>query len=444
MPFRKGVYRVDPDGVLNRSDLFALHDAGAPEVELTPELRSELLDPAAWEEILELYAHTMKLAVALVDVAGHMVGACHNPQPIWTLARSAKPASVGACHFCLEVTPHCNAALEAFQTHSPVVTDDQAGFAHVASPLTLGNLRIGTVLTGQVLDQYPESLSIQRLARAFGLFPQQVWNLARQQVPLGRANLTVYGELLRFLSQAFLYNRYYVMLDSKSTARTLRLNEQLRRSVAEKDILLKEVHHRVRNNLQVVSSLLNMQGLSLSDQQAVAALQDTRARVLSMAVIHEQLYSTEQWEAINFEEYCKRLVGKLLHSFGTQADGLISRFETSPVLLSIDQAIPCGLILSELVTNVLKYAYPGGVGGQMVIALSEETATGMVTLSVSDDGAGLPAAVDPETPESMGLEMVSILASQLEGVLTVQSNPGTRFSLKFPREPKERSFTVSA
>jgi two-component sensor histidine kinase len=309
-------------------------------------------------------------------------------------------------------------------------------------PLTLGNIPIGTLLAGQILDQYPESLSLQRLARAFNLSPQLVWNLARQQVPLSSASLVVYGHLLSSFSRSFLGNRYGAILEAQSITRYAVLNEQLRRSLAEKETLLKEVHHRVKNNLQVISSLLNMQRSAITDPVAGAALEDSQRRVLAMSLIHEQLYGNEYLEAIDFEEYAKRLVGDLLYSFGERAEGVISRFETSHLMLDVGQAIPCGLILSELITNVLKYAYPDGKGGNVLIELSE-TPHRMVTLSVSDEGAGLPASYDPANPKSMGLEMVSILTDQLGGKLTFRSSPGARFDIVFPRETHGKSLAAA-
>jgi two-component sensor histidine kinase/ligand-binding sensor protein len=411
--------------------------------QLTPEVRSELLDPNNWDEILDLYAHTMKLAVALVDAQGHLVGRCHNPQPIWTLARTAKPPGDGDCLFCLETTPHCTATRDVWRTKSVVLVNDEAGFAHLAIPLLVGDAIIGTLFAGQTLSRYPDSLSLQRLARSFGLSPQQVWQLARNQPPLGAVNIALYGQLLYLFSGSFLANFYSTILQRQSAATAVALNEQLRRVLAGKETLLKEVHHRVKNNLQVISSLLNLQGATLTEPAGVAALQDSERRVLAMSLVHEQLYSNEFLEAIDFEEYAKRLVTDLLFSFGDRSKDVVSTFETSRILLEVEQAIPCGLILSELITNSLKYAYPDGGGGKLVIGLSE-TLQGTVTLSVSDEGCGLPLDIDFKNPKSLGLEVVSILAGQLGGTVTVQSNPGACFSVVFPRETNRRSVAVSA
>jgi PAS domain S-box-containing protein len=176
--------------------------------ELTTELRAELLDSESWGKILELYARTMRLAVALIDPEGQLVGTCHNPQPIWSLARDARPEWGAGCLFCLEPSERCAAASDARRTNSLVLVHDRAGFAHVASPLSLGDRYMGTLIAGQVFDRYPEPLPLQRVAREFGLSAQRLWYAARQQAPISRTNLTVFGNLLGTLGHAFLRERY--------------------------------------------------------------------------------------------------------------------------------------------------------------------------------------------------------------------------------------------
>lgn len=212
--------------------------------------------------------------------------------------------------------------------------------------------------------------------------------------------------------------------------------EQLRRSLAEKETLLREVHHRVKNNLQVISSLLRMQASVLADHQAREALKESQRRVRSMALIHERLYGSHQMDQIDFAEYARALVSDLINSYAGATGHVTSQFRTSCVLLKIDQAIPCGLILNELVTNSLKYAYPSGKPGQIYIHL-EEMESDKVRMTVSDSGVGLPEGFDWKNSKSMGLPIVEILAKQIGGDLTVRSQPGTTFTLDFPRAIKE-------
>jgi PAS domain S-box-containing protein len=229
-------------------------------------------------------------------------------------------------------------------------------------------------------------------------------------------------------------------LEEEVAKRTAQLGQSLDRlahSLREKETLLKELHHRVKNNLQVISSLLHMQGDSLSDQRAVAALQDSRQRVLSMALVHDRLFGNQQTDRVDFAEYSRALVTELLHSFHADKAGRVtSCFNLSHVQLSIDQAIPCGLILNELVTNALKYAYPSGSGGEISIDLNE-TPEGLVTLDISDQGVGMPAGFDSKKTRSMGLPIVETLAKQMGGNLNIQSPPGTRFSVVFTKDTRD-------
>ena len=211
---------------------------------------------------------------------------------------------------------------------------------------------------------------------------------------------------------------------------------QLVRSLAEKNTLLQEVHHRVKNNLQVISSLLRMQGEVLKDQTASAALKESHQRVLSMALIHEQLYGNQEMDQIDFADFTQTLVSELFRSYAGTAKRVSHRMNVDEVRLQIDQAIPCGLILNELVTNALKYAYPNGKRGEVVIDL-RETDGGMVTLAVSDQGVGLPAGFDWTHSESMGLPIVDLLTQQLGGTLAVRTSPGASFTIEFPRDIKK-------
>jgi PAS domain S-box-containing protein len=216
----------------NRDDYFVDREAGAPHnpsqalmgdgidrAELTPELCAELLDPVSWEKILKLYAKTMKLAVALIDPQGNLVGTCHNPQPIWSLAHDAKPEWSPGCLFCISGISSepgtCTAARDAERADAVVMVHDQAGLAHIAAPLTLGGRHFGTLIAGQVFDRYPEPLRLQRMAKEVGLSAQQVWHTAVQQAPISRANLLVYGDLLGMVGRTVLRERYGTILERK-------------------------------------------------------------------------------------------------------------------------------------------------------------------------------------------------------------------------------------
>ena len=184
-------------------------------VEISGEWRDELLDAEGWHKVLETFACTMKLAVALTDVEGRLLGKCHNPQPTWLLARTGRPEVEGACPFCLAPAAFCSAVRDALRTGAVVTVEDQAGLAHVAIPLSLGGQQLGALIAGQVFSHYPEPLPLQRVARDLKISPQALWQRAIQQVPVTRTTLRLYADLLMSLGQAFLGQRYAAILHRK-------------------------------------------------------------------------------------------------------------------------------------------------------------------------------------------------------------------------------------
>ncbi len=201
-----------------------------------------------------------------------------------------------------------------------------------------------------------------------------------------------------------------------------RVEASLRSSLEEKVSLLKEVHHRVKNNLQIVNSLLSLQSRRLQNREAVEALQDTRNRVSSMALLHEALYRSENLARINFPAYVEQLCNTLLRSFGPAAARVQVERRIARIGLPLDQSMPCGLIITELVSNALKHAFPDGRAGRVVVEL-DSGADHRLVLRVSDDGAGLPPDFKIERAASLGMRLVTDLASQLDGEWTLAS-PG--------------------
>jgi len=211
---------------------------------------------------------------------------------------------------------------------------------------------------------------------------------------------------------------------------------ELEKALAQKTVLLQEVHHRVKNNLQIISSLLRMQGETVQHEAVTLALKESQMRVLSMALVHERLYSESQIDQVDFGDYSKALVAELFRSFADRSGRIASRVNCSKILLSIHQAIPCGLILNELVTNALKYAYPGERAGDIVVDLECSSPT-TLSLSVSDWGVGLPQNFTYSRSKSLGLPIVEILACQLGGSLYIQKSSPTVFQIEFPLEMSE-------
>jgi PAS domain S-box-containing protein len=177
--------------------------------------RAELMDPASWAETLSRFGRTMRLAVALTDTDGNLLGSCHNSQPLWSRVRNAAPGPGAACSFCLHPAVPCHAVPDALASGEIVCVQDQTGLAHAAIPLLLGNQRLGALIAGQVFAHYPQPLALQRVALRFGVSQQELWEMAVHQVPLSLSTLHLYAELLSSLGKAFLQQRYAAILDRK-------------------------------------------------------------------------------------------------------------------------------------------------------------------------------------------------------------------------------------
>lgn len=209
-----------------------------------------------------------------------------------------------------------------------------------------------------------------------------------------------------------------------------REEDKVRASLREKEILLKEIHHRVKNNLQIISSLLNLQSAHIRDPRALEVFKEGQGRVRSMALIHEKLYQSEDLARVDFSEYISNLAAYLFRSYEVHAGAVALDVEAEDVLLGVDTAIPCGLIINELVSNSLKHAFPGGGGGSINIRLRPADAE-RLTLTVADDGIGLPEGFDARRTSSLGLQLVNTLARQLGGEVLVGRGAGAEFSITF-------------
>jgi two-component sensor histidine kinase/DNA-binding NarL/FixJ family response regulator len=217
---------------------------------------------------------------------------------------------------------------------------------------------------------------------------------------------------------------------SLEIAERKKVEERLKASLEEKEVLLREVHHRVKNNLQIVSSLLDLQYFNINDKQAVQALRATQDRIKSMALVHEKLYLTTDVANIDFTIYLESLTEHLCNSYLIDPEQVSLVIDVENVKLSIDKAIPCGLIINELVSNSLKYAFPQGRQGIVAIRLHEDE-KGILILSVTDDGVGLPAGMDFSRTGSMGLQLVNLLTRQLRGEISLSNEKGTAFTIRF-------------
>ncbi len=208
-----------------------------------------------------------------------------------------------------------------------------------------------------------------------------------------------------------------------------RADTVLRASLREKETLLKEIHHRVKNNMAVISSLLALQGSRIADPAHRAMFEESRQRIKSMALVHEKLYAAADLSRIDFAGYARSLVNGLEAVHHRPGRGIETRINVGDVLLDVDTAVPCGLILNELVTNALKYAFDGRAQGKLTISFTKRD--GACTLTVGDDGIGLPAGFDPRKTDTLGLKIVDVLARQLGGEVRYASGAGTEVAVTF-------------
>jgi len=207
----------------------------------------------------------------------------------------------------------------------------------------------------------------------------------------------------------------------------------IRDSLHEKETLLREIHHRVKNNLQIITTLLDLQSYSISDIQSRRFFKECQDRIKSMAMIHEKLYETVDIVSIDFAEYLDNLVNHLLRTY-VPDDRIALTIQSDNLTLGIDEAIPCGLIVNELISNSLKHAFPYGGTGQMTVRLQVDEDY-MITLEVADSGIGLPQGLDCNNTDTLGLQLVTLLVKQLKGELILRNGPGTVFTIRFKHHP---------
>ncbi len=223
------------------------------------------------------------------------------------------------------------------------------------------------------------------------------------------------------------YGSYIIYVDISKHKRS---EEQMRSSLVEKEVLIREIHHRVKNNLQIISSLLHIQARKISNAELASMFTDCQNRVKSIALIHEKLYQTNSFTRVDFGSYSRNLVYYLFRMFNIKSDKVSLRMNVENVFLPMDTAIPCGLIINELVTNSLKHAFNEDKKYEISVEVVYQS-NNKFTLTVKDNGSGIPESVDFYKASTVGFNLVNNLTKQLGGILEINSKEGTEFKITF-------------
>ena len=315
-----------------------------------------------------------------------------------------------------------HSAVQISNAANSLVSGTLADFERAMRALAAGQLdsaKANFVLTPIVVNSRDE---VGDMAHNFNLLQEGIGRAAeglqgaREGLLQSRAALTETNERLR------------IELEERKRAQ-----DALRSSLQEKDALLKEVHHRVKNNMQVVSSLLNLQLDFLPDAQARPFIVDTQSRIAAMALVHEKLYQSDDLAWVDFADYLRELTENIAASFSPSASEIRFTLEADEIRLAIDAAIPCGLIINELVSNAYKHAFPDGRTGAVNVVLKRRS-PGFIVMRVADTGRGIPLGLDLRRTESLGMQLVFTLAQQIQGEIEIKSSPGegTVFELTVP------------
>ncbi len=236
------------------------------------------------------------------------------------------------------------------------------------------------------------------------------------------------------LSKCELHNRTLIQATMHDITERKRAEEQIKASLNEKEILLKEIHHRVKNNMQIIISLLSLQTGSIKDKALLKIFTDSTNRIRAMALVHEKLYQSNDMGKIDFTSYITTISEDLLSNYSIDHSKPRMHIEAGTIYLGIDQAIPCGLIVNELITNALKYAFPAGRNNNEILISLRQDNTETITLTIRDNGVGLPEGLDHKEISTLGLQLVHVLVEQIGGEYRIDRQLGTAWIITIPSD----------
>ncbi len=241
--------------------------------------------------------------------------------------------------------------------------------------------------------------------------------------------LPISSEMFQFESRIVKLNDQEVLCIVRDITEKKEIEDKINRSLKEKDVLLQEIHHRVKNNLQIVSSLLSLQSRYIEDTESIEIFRDSQSRIKSMALVHEKLYQSGDLTRIDLAEYIPDLVSDLFRSCGVNYNLIQFKVNSENISIDINTAIPCGLIINELVTNSIKHAFPGIMKGEIMVELTYED--DFLKMKVKDDGVGFPEELNLNNIKTLGLQLVISLTKQLDGSIELLKDVGTCFNIVF-------------
>lgn len=366
--------------------------------------RYQILDTppeAAFDGLTALAAHILDVPIALisiVDADRQWFKSAHG------LEETQTPRDVS---FCGHVVANdrelivADALEDQRFADNPLVTGDPHVRFYVGIPL---RTRDGSVLgTLCAIDQKPRELTPDR-RRLLETLAQQVI----AQMELRRRNLEL----------------------EEHDRENKGLQTRLQASLREKELLLQEVHHRVKNNLQLVSSLINLQLALVPEGEARSALEEVQGRIHAVAIVHEAIYSARDYSQVPISNYVRSLASSIFYALGATSKEIGMDLDVGELRLPVDKAIPCGLVLNELISNAVKHAFPDGRAGTVRVQVSL-LPDGRLEMIVGDDGVGLPSGFSVEATDSVGMQVVTALVEQLNAELRITQHEGTQFVVTF-------------
>jgi len=406
----------------------------SPEGDLGELDLADLIDAPAMQRLMDDFYAVARIPMSIIDIKGRMLVGV-GWQEICTAFHRVHPET---CRNCIESDLHLSEGLAQGEFRLYKCKNQMWD---IATPIMVAGRHMGNVFSGQFFfdDETPDSSVFRAQARKYGFDEQaylaaldRVPRLSRPAVDRGTAFLLKLADTLSQLGYSNVKLARLVADRDRLTASLRESADRLGASLEEKNVLLKEIHHRVKNNMQVVSSLVALHAESLQDGAVREVLGGVASRVRAMALVHEKLYQSADLAQVEFAAYTESLLRYLWGAHGAAAAGIRLTLDLAPVALPINAAVPCGLILNELVGNALKHAFRGRGEGEVTVSLGTAE-DGSVQLDVRDNGIGLPPGFDWRHGRSLGLRLVLMLNGQLGGTVDVRTPPGggTEFQVVF-------------